>query len=189
MQETAGLASSQSTGPSDVQHGRSRQVITPSCSPSSRPRRQPDLQASGVATSLQRCASAPQPAKLNPAPAAILSLAPRLARRFARSTLLHPYNKALLHRHMPPCFARVLLPSPPRFPFASQPRCALPDLNTPVFDSGLHLTTVDTPRPRTINRRNGLLYLLWPVLHEGRAPRTSHPNSFVSSLLVPSIIS
>lgn len=32
------------------------------CSPSWRPRRQPDLQASGV-TSLQRCASAPQPAQ------------------------------------------------------------------------------------------------------------------------------
>lgn len=37
------------------------------------------------------CASAPQPAKLNPAPAVILSLRPRLARRFARSLHLHPY--------------------------------------------------------------------------------------------------
>lgn len=38
------------------------------------------------------CASAPQPAKLNPTPAVILSLGPRLARRFARSLHLHPYN-------------------------------------------------------------------------------------------------
>jgi hypothetical protein len=66
------------------------------------------------------CASAPQPGELNPTPAVILSLGPRLARRFARSLHLHPYNCALLHRCMPPCFARVLLLSPPRFPFALQ---------------------------------------------------------------------
>lgn len=66
------------------------------------------------------CASAPQPAKLNPTPAVILSLGPRLARRFARSLHLHPYNCALLHRCMPPCLARVLLLSPPRFPFDLQ---------------------------------------------------------------------
>ena len=135
------------------------------------------------------CASAPQPAKLNPTPAVILSLGPRLARRFARSLHLHPYNCALLHRCMPPCLARVLLPSPPRFPFALQTpdRLALPKHSRSRAPACLHLTSIDTIRLRTTNRHNGLLYLLRPVLHKGRTSRTTHPNSFVSGLLVPSI--
>jgi hypothetical protein len=112
----AGLASSLSMGPSDVQHGRGLQVITFSLTLS--------LDASRICMRAERqassCASAPQPGELNPTPAVILSLGPRLARRFARSLHLHPYNCALLHRCMPPCFARVLLLSPPRFPFALQ---------------------------------------------------------------------
>jgi hypothetical protein len=84
----AGLASSLSMGPSDVQHGRGLQVITFLTLlhfDASRICMRAERQASS-------CASAPQPAKLNPTPAVILSLGPRLARRFARSLHLHPYN-------------------------------------------------------------------------------------------------
>jgi hypothetical protein len=56
------------------------------------------------------------------------------------------------------------------------------------LSSGLHLTLIDHIRPRTINRHNGLLYLLRTVLHKGRAPRTSHSNSFVSNWLISSIV-
>lgn len=135
------------------------------------------------------CASAPQPAKLNPTPAVILSLGPRLARRFPRSLHLHPYNCALLHRCMPPCLARVLLLSPPRFLFDLQTpdRLALLKHTRSRAPACLHLTSIDTLRLRTTNRHNGLLYLLRPVLHKGRTSRTTHPNSFVSGLVVPSI--
>jgi hypothetical protein len=91
------------------------QVITFSRTLLTHSRCQPDLHASG-ATQASSCASAPQPVELNPTPAVILSLGSRLARRFARSLHLHPYNCALFHGCMPPCFARVLLLSPPRFP-------------------------------------------------------------------------
>jgi hypothetical protein len=55
-------------------------------------------------------------------------------------------------------------------------------------NSGLLFTPIDTPRPRTINRHHGLLYLLRPVLHKGRASRTTHSYSFVPNLLILSII-
>jgi hypothetical protein len=63
-------------GPSDVQHGRGRQAFSLTLL----------LDASRICMRAERqassCASAPQPGELNPTPAVILSLGPRLARRF-----------------------------------------------------------------------------------------------------------
>jgi hypothetical protein len=98
---------------------------------------------------------------------------------------LVPWLHATLFR---PCLITL---TSPFSPWTCKQLIVLPRPNIPTSDPGLHLTSlhlVDILRPRTINRHNGLLYLLRPVLHKGRAPRTSHPNSFVFSWLTLSIV-
>lgn len=94
-----------------------------------------------------------------------------LARRFARSlksthTTTEPCSCSIFGCHL--VSAVSYCPHLPVFSFAR----LTSDRLTLSFcfchpNSGLFFTLIDTPRPRTINRHNGFLYLLRPVLHKG----------------------